>query len=134
MKLCLGLGLGCNMPPPVSVIDTEDLTAINPLNAEVLSANSFRVAQDPVLDGQFTANVEPGSYRVRCTVDAYDGLVAGIVGIGFRISDNITARSTVTVSEFLDVTVVISTGILRFGSNAIGNGAKITGLLVVRVS
>ena len=131
MSLCLriGLGLGCDAPA-VSVVDTGDFTAINPLNAEILGASSFRLAQDVALDGQFTANVAPGSYRVRCTVAHYDGLVAGIIGVGFRISDNITARSTITVAGFIDVTVVISSGILRFGCNGIGTGAKITSLLV----
>jgi hypothetical protein len=129
MNLCLGLGLG-SQARPISIIDTSDLTAINPLNAEVLSTDSFRVAQDPILDGQLTASVPPGSYRIRGTVAAYDGLVAGIVGIGLRISDNSTARFTATIAGAIDVTVLVSTGTLRFGSNGIGNGARMNGLLV----
>ena len=129
MNLCLGLRLGCGTRP-ATVIDTSDLTAINPVNAEVLSTNSFRVAQDVLLDGQFTANVAPGSYRIRGTVAPYDGLVSGIVGVGFRISDNSTARFTATIAGVIDVTVLIGTGTLRFGCNGIGNGARINFLLV----
>lgn len=119
---------------PVSVITTADLSAINPTHAEVIDGDSFRLCRDAALNGQFTATVTPGNYRIRGTLAAYDGAIPGIAGVALRVSDNSTARYAGTALGPYDTgTISIASGTIRFLTNSIGNGARLDGLLVEAV-
>lgn len=140
MNLGINLSLGSWRPSgasggPTSVIDTSDFSAINPTHAEIIDADSFRLCRDAALNGQFLASVPPGNYRVRGTLLAYDGAVPGITGIALRVSDNTTARFAGTAAGAFDTgTISIASGFIRFLTNAIGNGARLDGLLVEAVA
>ena len=114
-----------------SVITTANFTVINPTHAQIIDIDSARLCRDGALNGQFTATLPPGNYRVRLTLAAYDGAISGITTTALRISDNNTARFTgSTLGAFDSGTISIASGTIRFLTNAVGAGARFDGLLV----
>lgn len=124
--------VGAQPSSPVSLYSTADMVQeFNASYSELLGAYAFRLCRDASQIGRLLiSGVPSGNYRFRGTISAYDGAISGIGSLRCRIVDDWASRFDTFASGDFDVTVTISSGLLRFDSASAGFGYRLDNLLI----
>lgn len=137
MNLGLSLGLGSNRRAAGSLYTTANFVAAGPADHRVvIDTDSFRYARTAGGTGEFTIMAVPsGTYRITGTLSAWDGGAIGVSSTFLEIRDLFTTRFTTgTLGAFDTGTITVSSGEIKFQHGVDGQGCRVDGLFITRVS